>query len=313
MQRVERTVFISYRRANFWTALAIYQDIHKNGYDVFFDYKSIPSGDFAQVITENIKYRAHFIVVLSSSALERCIESGDWLRREIELAIDNKRNIIPLMMEGFDFGSSATKKALTGKLSELKNFNAMSIPAEYFEEAMSKLRSEKFLNRPIEAVSFPVSVVTKQITENQQSTANTEPPVETEQLTAQEWFEKGYNEKESEEQIRYYTEAIELEPEFVYAYNNRGNSYGDLGQHERAIEDYDKAIELNPEYATAYSNKSCVYALQSDVMKSVEYLRITFKLDSEEYCELIKGDSDFDGVRLEKEFVKLIDEFCGGD
>jgi hypothetical protein len=125
MGRIEKTVFISYRRTNFWTALAIYQDLYKNGYDVFFDYKSIPSGDFEKVVTENVKYRAHFIVVLSPSALERCNEPGDWLRREIELAIDNQRNIIPLMMEGFDFGSPATTNALTGKLAELKKIQCV--------------------------------------------------------------------------------------------------------------------------------------------------------------------------------------------
>jgi len=84
--RIERTVFISYCRTNFWTALAVFQNLHANGYDVFFDYKSIPSGDFEQVITENVKSRAHFIVILSPSALERCHEPGDWLRREIETA-----------------------------------------------------------------------------------------------------------------------------------------------------------------------------------------------------------------------------------
>jgi hypothetical protein len=105
--RIEKTVFISYRRTNCWTALAVFQNLNSNGYDVFFDYKSIPSGDFAQVIDENIKSRAHFIVILSPSALERCNEPGDWLRREIETAIDNKRNIVPLMMEGFDFGSTS--------------------------------------------------------------------------------------------------------------------------------------------------------------------------------------------------------------
>ena len=54
MARIEKTVFISYRRTNFWTALAVYQNLHANGFDVFFDYKSIPSDDFAQVITENV-------------------------------------------------------------------------------------------------------------------------------------------------------------------------------------------------------------------------------------------------------------------
>jgi hypothetical protein len=84
--RIEKTVFISYRRTNFWTALAVFQNLHQNGYDVFFDYKSIPSGDFEQVITEAVKSRAHFIVILSPSALDRCNDPEDWLRREIELA-----------------------------------------------------------------------------------------------------------------------------------------------------------------------------------------------------------------------------------
>ena len=148
--RIEKTVFISYRRTNFWTALAVFQNLHSNGYDAFLDYKSIPSGDFEQVITENVKSRAHFIVILSPSALDRCHEPGDWLRREIELAIDNQRNIIPLMMEGFDFSSPETVKALTGKLANLKMYNAIGIPAEYFDEAMVKLRSKRFLNRPLE-------------------------------------------------------------------------------------------------------------------------------------------------------------------
>jgi len=42
----QKTVFISYRRTNFYTALAVYQDLTKNGYDCFFDYESIESGDF---------------------------------------------------------------------------------------------------------------------------------------------------------------------------------------------------------------------------------------------------------------------------
>ena len=41
------------------------------GYDVFFDYLSIESGDFEKIIIENIKARAHFIVIFTPSALEQ--------------------------------------------------------------------------------------------------------------------------------------------------------------------------------------------------------------------------------------------------
>ena len=90
MSRIEKTVFISYRRTNAPWALAVYQDLTYHGYDAFFDCLGIVSGDFESIILENIRARAHFLVLLTPSALERCTDPGDWLRREIET-----RNIVP--------------------------------------------------------------------------------------------------------------------------------------------------------------------------------------------------------------------------
>ena len=70
MGRIEKSVFLSYRRTNFSWALAIYQDLTQHGYDVFFDYNSIPAGDFETLILENVRARAHFLVVLTPSALD---------------------------------------------------------------------------------------------------------------------------------------------------------------------------------------------------------------------------------------------------
>ena len=92
MRRIEKTVFISYRRSNVSWALAIFQNLTHHGYDVFFDYSGIASGDFERVILGNIDARAHFLVLLTPSALERCNESDDWLRREVEYAISSQRN-----------------------------------------------------------------------------------------------------------------------------------------------------------------------------------------------------------------------------
>lgn len=80
MPRVEKTVFISYRRTNVAWALAVFQHLTHHGFDVFFDYMGIASGDFEQVIIENIRSRAHFLVLLTPSALERCAEPGDWFQ-----------------------------------------------------------------------------------------------------------------------------------------------------------------------------------------------------------------------------------------
>src|SRR6476646_4274313 len=206
MARVEKTVFISYRRTNAPWALAIYQNLNNNGYDVFFDFNGIASGDFESVILGNIKARAHFIVLLTPSALERCNEPGDWLRREIESSLETKRNIVPLMLEGFDFGTPAIANHLTGKLATLKSYNALGVPAEYFMKAMNRLR-EKLMNVPLEGVLHPTSPAAQEATESQQAAAGTAPAVQEEELTAQQWFERGFDTKDIGEKIRFYTQA----------------------------------------------------------------------------------------------------------
>ncbi len=90
MERIEKTVFISYRRTNIPWVLNIFQNLTHHGYDVFFDFNGIASGDFERVILGNITARAHFLVLLTPSALERCGEPADWLRREIETALGSQ-------------------------------------------------------------------------------------------------------------------------------------------------------------------------------------------------------------------------------
>jgi hypothetical protein len=84
----------------------MFQNLTQNGYDAFFDFRGIASGGFEEVILENIKARAHFVVLLTPSALERCSDPADLFRREIETALINKRNIVPIMLEGFEFGAA---------------------------------------------------------------------------------------------------------------------------------------------------------------------------------------------------------------
>jgi hypothetical protein len=80
MEHIEKTVFLSYRRTNIPWALAIFQNLTQHGFDVFLDYTGIASGDFERVIIGNIIARAHFIVLLTPSALERQTGSAAKLR-----------------------------------------------------------------------------------------------------------------------------------------------------------------------------------------------------------------------------------------
>lgn len=51
-----------------------------------------------------------------------------------------------------------------------------------------------------------------------------------------------------------YCRAIELDPSFADAYNNRANVYVKFGKHWQAEDDYKKAVRLDPQFASAYNN-----------------------------------------------------------
>ena len=94
--QAQRTVFISYRRTNMYMARAVYQDLRGHGYDAFLDMERLDSGDFSQGLRGQIAARAHFVLILTPSALERCTSAEDWVRQEItsDKDRDNKGNPI---------------------------------------------------------------------------------------------------------------------------------------------------------------------------------------------------------------------------
>ncbi len=81
------------------------------------------------------------------------------------------------------------------------------------------------------------------------------------QRQARAWFSIGYLRGVGERTpdlgaaLNAYTRAIQLDPNFADAYNNRGSVKKELGQPAAAIADYDRAIALNPALARAYYNR----------------------------------------------------------
>ena len=86
---------------------------------------------------------------------------------------------------------------------------------------MDKLRT-KFLNVALDTVVHPASSAARQAATEQKAAVAAAPAVAEEELTAQQWFERGVNATDLDEEIRFNSEAIRLKPDFAEAFNNRG-------------------------------------------------------------------------------------------
>ena len=58
------------------------------------------------------------------------------------------------------------------------------------------------------------------------------------------------------EAISEYGKVLELNPQSVEAYANRGGARADLGEYQMALQDYGQALQLNPEDAKLYFTRA---------------------------------------------------------
>jgi tetratricopeptide (TPR) repeat protein len=265
----------------------VWQFLTQKGYDVFLDYKGIASGDFESAILENIRSRAHFLVILTPSALDRCNEPGDWFRREIETALETRRNIVPLMLDGFSFSTPIIAEQLTGSLAPLKSYNALTMPAEYIDAAMSKLDT-RFLGVPLSAVLHPASAVAVAEAREQMAAARAAAPVEEEELAEQQRVEidrlrpgmrvTWKRQRTDAEEVLYQTEQIRLNPRSAEAYRDRALARSHTGDHRGAIEDYDVAVRLDPNNGFTYNNRAVAHIEMGHVEEAIADYTDTIRL-----------------------------------
>jgi hypothetical protein len=140
------SVFISYRRSSSAQfAFTLYIALKNKAVDVFYDYRSIPSGRWLDVILSEIAARPYFILILAPGTLNRCkSDPNDVLLREIKQAVALERIIIPIFDNGFDFND--LKKYLPAHLAtEIGNQNGIEWTTGRFQEAAIDELSIKFL------------------------------------------------------------------------------------------------------------------------------------------------------------------------
>jgi len=82
--------------------------------------------------------------------------------------------------------------------------------------------------------------------------------------------------------ILYFTQAIQINPYFVDAYNYRGDVYFYSGKYDQAIADYTEAIRLDPKNVFAYYSRGGAYYYKGDYNKAITDCTQAIRLDPNE-------------------------------
>ncbi|MBQ5747368.1 MAG: PEGA domain-containing protein, partial [Bacteroidales bacterium] len=150
-------IFISYRRKDaqgsdkgVHIARTIKQYLEIKGYKgrVFFDYSELSNEDFDKRILSVIRQAKVFISVLTPDSMLRCVNDGDWVRRELLEAYNNKLQMIFINPDGREI---AFPGGFPEELSFVKTRNHLTVHMDSsFERDMDDL-----IEKHIAPVSAP--------------------------------------------------------------------------------------------------------------------------------------------------------------
>lgn len=82
------------------------------------------------------------------------------------------------------------------------------------------------------------------------------------------------------EAIEYYKKAIDLDPEFAFAYDNLGLSYRKLEDFDNAIIAYQKSLEIDPDGKMPLQNIAVVYQYKKEFNKAIDTYKKLSELDN---------------------------------
>lgn len=96
----EYDIFISYRREDGKDfARQIQLILQYYGYTVFLDVEELKDGVFDRRVIDAITGSKVFIAILTPRYLSRCTNEDDWVRKEIECAIESNIHIVPINVD----------------------------------------------------------------------------------------------------------------------------------------------------------------------------------------------------------------------
>lgn len=150
-------IFISYRRdGGYETAKHLFDLLDRDGYSVSFDIDTLRNGDFDTAIFRIIDSCKDFILILSPGIFDRYVKNAanddDWVRKELSYALKQKKNIIPIMLKGFD----GFPPDLPEDIAPIARKNAVVYEMHYFNAFYEKLKKDFMISRSRKTRMIPV-------------------------------------------------------------------------------------------------------------------------------------------------------------
>jgi tetratricopeptide (TPR) repeat protein len=258
------SVFISYRRAAGWQmAQLIWQQLEGHGVDAFYDVEDIRVGRIADVIDHQLTSRPYFVPILTYGTLDRCVESDDWVRREIQRAIDSGRQILPITTQGFD--AADIEQFLPVEIAnELAGWKRIEISQDNFKQVCTELASVYLV--PVKPPadgheaepevgsgnSSAPSESGQVILDELRARHLAAPTVGAEQVEANHIFETArrlHDQGRFDEALPILDRSIELDGSNPVAWMTRAIAHAERDDPDihAAVRDHDRAFELDPE------------------------------------------------------------------
>lgn len=138
-------IFISYKRKSLPTANNLYYRLTTRGYSTFFDLEEMRRDNFNLQLLSNIENAKDIFVILEEGSLDSCKKKDwekDWFCHEIAFALEKKKNIIPILIGGFQMPS---EDFFPDRLKELSLKNAPEFNFSFFEAYLDKLIEKDYL------------------------------------------------------------------------------------------------------------------------------------------------------------------------
>ena len=226
------------RNTELQTRLAVMEDEGK--IKLWDDNKILPSDEWEKDISENLAESDILLYLVSATSL-----ASKNCNKELAEVLNLNIKVIAIVLEACDWENH-----------QLSRFEVLPHKGKPINEWRPQSKGWQ-------------NVVTgiRKVVDKMQSQVDSPPGAPEEELRAESAFQQGnvlMMLEQTDEAVERYSHAIELNPNYTYAYSNRGVAYTNIDDLDYAISDYTKAIYLDPNYVPFYIDRGLLYRFKGD-------------------------------------------------